>query len=272
MASKQADVVEVDEVAHLKSVIEKMEEERQREREQMKEQQIEWFERHKEMEVRMAKDPPQQQFNPPSPQVSVPITTAAVNEQISVQVEHVMRTESHRIRPFSGHQPRAGEVSFEDWSKQIDLLLGDDSVSDKNKRQRILSSLHSPALDLAIGMGNLSAAEIHDGLKDLYGSSANGVRLLQDFFTLRMKPGENATDYLQRLAVQMSRVVKKGGVSLSQENETVFTHFKSTCENDKLRQIMHVKYNSMNIPTVHDLIKEVRAVGRGIWVDKVQRG
>ena len=32
----------------------------------------------------MAKDPPQQQCNPPSPQVNVPITTAAVNEQISV--------------------------------------------------------------------------------------------------------------------------------------------------------------------------------------------
>ena len=51
MASKQADVVEVDEVAHLKSKIERMEEERQREHEQIKEQQSEWFECLKEMEA-----------------------------------------------------------------------------------------------------------------------------------------------------------------------------------------------------------------------------
>ena len=77
----------------------------------------------------------------------VPVT-AKDSEKINVQVEHIVRGDReqsfHRIRPFSGNDPKSGEVCYEEWSKQVELMMEDDGLSDKAKRQKILSSLHYP--------------------------------------------------------------------------------------------------------------------------------
>ena len=47
------------------------------------------------------------------------------------------------------------------------MMLEDDSVSEISKRQKILGRLHSPALDVAHNMGDISAAMIFKGLEGL---------------------------------------------------------------------------------------------------------
>ena len=87
------------------------------------------------------------------------------------------------VRSFSGHGPKSGEVSFEEWFKQVELVVEDDSLSEQGKRQKVLGSLHSSALDLARSLGpNATAQEICQIMERMYGSTANGVQLLHEFF------------------------------------------------------------------------------------------
>ena len=87
------------------------------------------------------------------PSLNVPLMgNDDLNGRISVQVEHVVRGDSFKIQPFSGNTPKHGEVSFNDWAKHIELMLEDESLSMRTKWQKLLGSLHSPALDIARGM------------------------------------------------------------------------------------------------------------------------
>ena len=136
------------------------------------------------------------------------------------------------------------------------MLLDDDTVSDNHKKQRILSSLHSPAADLARSMGDIPPCELFASLEGLYGITCNGVTLLQEFFTLHMEPSEAASDYLQRLSVKLGSVQCKGRVLSSQANETILTHFND----DRICHVLHVKFDHQSPPTLHELIREVKRV------------
>ena len=120
-----------------------------------------------------------------------------------------------------------------------------------------MNSLRSPALDFVKAMGEVSSREILEQLEAMYGCSSIGVKLLQDFFKMKRDPAESAADYLQRLGVQISKVARKGGVAADQRDQTLLTHFISTCDSEQLLQVLHVKYES-STPSQHDLLKEVR--------------
>ena len=192
-----------------------------------------------------------------SSSIQIPVT----EDRLNVQVEHIINGFNHRIKPFSGNVPKNGEATFEEWSKEIEIMFEDEASSERSKRQKLLNSLHCPALDLARTLGDLPAADIFRGLEDYFGSSVNGVKLLQEFFKSTMSSTETSTQYLQRLSIQLKKVVKRGGLRPDQEDESILTHFKSTCRDDKVRQILHVKYGSLaESPSIHDLIKEVKKV------------
>ena len=71
-----------------------------------------------------------------------------------VVVEHVIKTESQssyvsKIRTFLGRLPKPnGEVDYETWHTQVELLLSEPSSPDTQKVRKILESLLSPASDL----------------------------------------------------------------------------------------------------------------------------
>lgn len=81
-------------------------------------------------------------FNPPQVQ--------------KVIVEHVIGNESTslssappKICTFSGHIPRPnGEIDYETWHSQADLLLSDISLNDAYKVIKTLESLLRPAVDI----------------------------------------------------------------------------------------------------------------------------
>ena len=193
------------------------------------------------------------------PSLSVPLMgTDDLHERISVQVEHVVRGDAFKIQPFSGNAPKHGEVSFNDWAKQIELMLEDESLSLRAKRQKLLGSLHSPALDIARGMGSISVYEMFKSLEELYAPSINGVTLLQEFFQTKMLHGEQTIEYLQRLSVMLNKVVKNGGLQPTQVDGTLLTHFKSTCLNKHVVNSIHVKFDITNPPSLLQLIKEAK--------------
>lgn len=201
--------------------------------------------------------------NRPDSSINIPINQSG-QDAINVQVEHIVRSErdfiSHRLRPFSGNSPKGGEVDFEEWKRQIDLVLDDDSLSDKHKRQKILGSLHTPALDIARSLEETSAENLFKHLEELYGSTTNGPKLLHDFFRTTRGSQERLSDYLQRISVKLSKAAKKGAINEDQVNETLVTHFKSTCANERLTNVLHVKYDQRNPPSFQELMKEVNRI------------
>ena len=194
------------------------------------------------------------------PLLQVPIDCSSIAKQVKVQVEHLVRADANltigKIKAFSGSSVKPGEVKFDEWLRQVEGVL-EDGIPEKTRKQAIMNSLRSPALDFVKAMGEVSSREILEQLEAMYGCSSSGVKLLQDFFKMKRDPAESAADYLQRLGVQISKVARKGGVAADHRDETLLTHFISTCDSEQLRQVLHVKYES-STPSQHDLLKEVR--------------
>ena len=164
----------------------------------------------------------------------------------------------NKVRAFSGCSPKSGEVCFEEWARQAELLLNEDELTENAKSQALLRSLRSPALDFIRGVGKLTAEEIFTHVNELYGCSTSGVSLLKEFFLLKISANELPSNYLQRLNVQINKVLKRGGLAESYVNETLFTHFLNTCADEQLHQVLVMKYAGVVSPSPVDLLKEVR--------------
>ena len=193
--------------------------------------------------------------------ISVPINDPVLSDRIAVEVSHVIRSEgpaySTRVKPFSGLK-RGGEASYEEWAHQCEFILNDDAISERVKRMKITSTLLSPALDVIRSMGQTDSQGIFNAISELYGYSSNGTRLLQDFFKMSRSHSESATEYVQRLNVHMAKVVKKGGLRRDQADDTLLSHFKSTCSSPQIQQLLHGRYGGSTAPSIHVLLKEVR--------------
>lgn len=204
---------------------------------------------------------------PTPPTITIPVQGGAgVQQRINVEVQHTLggdRGGYYRVKPFSGvTPPKQGEGSFAEWTTQIRLILEDEAVTERGKRQRLLASLHSPALEIARGLGEaLSASELFAGLRKFYENTANGAVLLQQFFSMSQKSGESPSEYLVRLQLKMDDVVEKRGLQAAQVNETRLTHFRSSCSNDTLANLLQIKYGStQDSPSFTELMMEVKRV------------
>ena len=262
----------------LKERLSKVEDEMKEYMERLQEQQAEWERRFTEMDNIMtrlmgerrnpesesvpstesAQNPRVRNDSTPQnkPTVTVPLTPS--RDQVNIQVEHLVRSETNRIRPFSGNTPKGGESTFEDWAKQIELMLEDASLPAAAKKQKLLCSLHCPALDIARKQSGKSAEEIYCYLVEFYAPASNGVTLLSEYFSTCMKDQESNIDYIQRLSVMLDRVVKNGGLQEENVQRTLLTHFKSTCRDERVANAIHAKFTSDSPPSQLELIKEIR--------------
>ena len=188
----------------------------------------------------------------------IPLAGPDVNDKISVQVEHLVCGDSNRIRTFSGNQARQNENSFDEWAKEIELMLEDEGLSQRAKRQKLLGTLRSLALDIARGMGDISIYALFKNLGELYAPSTSCVRILQDFFRMTLKPGEGLIDYLQRLSVTLDKVVKRGGLQSDLVDDTLLSHFKTTCADDRVAHVLHVRFGAGTPPSLQQIVREVR--------------
>ncbi len=130
-----------------------------------------------------------------------------------VVVEHVIRNESahspmrqSQISTFSGRTPKPnGEVDYETWRTQVDLLLSDPSLSDSQKVRIILESLLSPAAEIVKPLGvksspssYLNQIESAFGIvEDLHRISIRQKRI-QELFATFLNLNQNAGENHQR--------------------------------------------------------------------------
>ena len=60
--------------------------------------------------------------------IQIPISEVS-RDAINVQVEHLVKSDRDhstlRLRPFSGNAPQSGEVDYEEWARQVELILED---------------------------------------------------------------------------------------------------------------------------------------------------
>ena len=103
-------------------------------------------------------------------------TVPLLQVQVKVQVQHLVRADTSltasNIRAFSGTSPKPGEL----W-KQAESMRQDDHISEVIKKQKLMGSLRSPALDLVKGMGEISSTEICRQLEVMYGCSSSGAKV-----------------------------------------------------------------------------------------------
>lgn len=155
-----------------------------------------------------------------------------------VVVEHVIRNESaqpyisqSKIRTFSGRAPKPnGEVDYEAWRTQVDLLLSDTYVTDSQKVRRILESLVGPAADMVKPLGTTSSPTAYiNQLESAFGVVEDGEELFAAFLSSNQNAGEKPSDYLFRLQTLLTRVISRGGVLLEDSNKHLLRQFCRGC-------------------------------------------
>lgn len=131
-----------------------------------------------------------------------------------VIVEHFIRSDAtpssfsqRRARTFSGWLTKPnGEVDYDAWRTQVDLLVNDVSLSDSQKVRRILESLLSPADDIVKPLGTNAPPE------SAFGVVEDGEKLFATFLGSNQNSGEKPSDYLNRLQTLLTKAISRGGV------------------------------------------------------------
>lgn len=144
---------------------------------------------------------PTSNAHPSGPPTSPPFLDESVVSPPHVQkviVEHFIRSDAtpssysqSRIRTFSGRLPKPnGEVDYDAWRTQVDLLLNDASLSDSQKVRRILESLLSPAADIvkSLGINALPGAYLTQ-LESAFGVVEDGEELFAAFLGSNQNSG-----------------------------------------------------------------------------------
>uniref|UniRef100_A0AAQ6IIC4 Paraneoplastic antigen Ma-like C-terminal domain-containing protein n=1 Tax=Anabas testudineus TaxID=64144 RepID=A0AAQ6IIC4_ANATE len=196
----------------------------------------------------------QNMFNPPQVQ--------------KVIVEHVIRSESAsptsphiRIRIFSGRTPRPnGEVDYETWRTQVDLLLCDPALNNAQKVRKILESLLSPAADIVkpLGVNSLPGLYITQ-LDSAFGVVEDGEELFAAFLSSNQNNGEKPSAYLNRLHSLLTRAISRGGASTENSNELILRQFCRGCWDQSLIIGLQLEHKKNNPPSFPELLLLLRS-------------
>lgn len=184
-------------------------------------------------------------------------------------VEHVMRAHealspmhsSFRLRPFSGKFPRPNsELDYETWRANVDLILTDPSMSDLHRTRKILDSLLPPATDVTKHVSPQALPSVYLQLLDsVYGSVEDGDELLAKFMITLQNQDEKPSNYLNRLQVALSAVVRRGGVVESERDRYLLKQFCRGCWNDGLISDLQLVQKAKAPPSFTELVLLVRA-------------
>ena len=185
-----------------------------------------------------------------------------------VVVEHVMRANeamspmhsSFRLRPFSGKFPRPNsELDFDTWRANVDLILTDPSMSDLHRTRKILDSLLPPATDVIKHVSPQALPSVYLQLLDsVYGSVEDGDELLAKFMGTLQNNDEKPSDYLNRLQVALSAVVRRGGIAESERNRYLLKQFCRGCWNDGLIADLQLERKTNAPPSFAELVVLIR--------------
>uniref|UniRef100_A0A674PIW3 CCHC-type domain-containing protein n=1 Tax=Takifugu rubripes TaxID=31033 RepID=A0A674PIW3_TAKRU len=182
--------------------------------------------------------------------------------------QHVMRANeamspthsSFRLRPFSGKIPRPNsELDYDTWRANVDLLLTDPSMSDLHRTRKILDSLLPPATDVIKHVSPQALASVYLQLLDsVSGSVEDGDELLAKFMGTLQNNEEKPSDYLNRLQVALSAVVRQCGIAEGERNRYLLKQFCRGCWNDGLIADLQLERRTSAPPSFAELVLLVR--------------
>ncbi|XP_077063831.1 uncharacterized protein LOC143715878 [Siphateles boraxobius] len=184
-----------------------------------------------------------------------------------VIVEHFIRSDStpssysqSRIRTFSGRLPKPnGEVDYDSWRTQVDLLLKDVSVSDSQKVRRILESLLSPAADIVKPLGTDATPQDYlTQLESAFGVVEDGEELFATFLGSNQNSGEKPSVYLSRLQTLLTKAVTRGGVSAVESGKYLLRQFCRGCWDQSLIIGLQLEHRKPNPPSFPELLLLLR--------------
>ncbi|XP_019727185.1 zinc finger CCHC domain-containing protein 12-like [Hippocampus comes] len=182
-----------------------------------------------------------------------------------VVVEHIVRNEptytSHtRIRTFSGRIPRPnGEVDYETWRSQVDLLLSDSSLTDAHKVRRILESLLSPASEIVKPLGVAAPPNAYvDQLESAFGVVEDGEELFTSFLCSNQNSGEKSSAFLSRLHSLLTRVISRGGAAATNADGLLLKQFIRGCWDQSLIIGLQLEGKKGSPPSFPDLLLMLR--------------
>ncbi|XP_028295989.1 paraneoplastic antigen Ma3 homolog [Gouania willdenowi] len=184
-----------------------------------------------------------------------------------VIVEHFIRSDStpssysqSRLRTFSGRLPKPnGEVDYDAWRTQVDLLLNDMSVSDSQKVRRILESLLSPAADIVKPLGTNATPQAYlTQLDSAFGVVEDGEELFATFLGSNQNSGEKPSVYLNRLQSLITKAISRGGVSAAESDKYLLRQFCRGCWDQSLIIGLQLEHRKNNPPTFPELLLLLR--------------
>ena len=204
----------------------------------------------------MSSNPPhlnESMFNPPHIQ--------------KVVVEHIMRSEpspssysQSRIRTFSGRLPKPnGEVDYDAWRTQVELLRCDSSLSENQKVRRILESLLSPAADIVRSLGtSASLSSYLEQLDAAFGVVEDGEELFATFLSSNQNSGEKPSAYLNRLQVLLTKAISRGGVAAKDSDKHLLRQFCRGCWDQNLIVGLQLEHQKSCPPSFPELLLLLR--------------
>lgn len=199
-----------------------------------------------------------------------------------VVVEHIIRNEPNstplahsKIRTFSGRLPRPnGEVDYETWRTQVDLLLSDSSLTDALKVRKILESLLSPASEVVKPLGVTASPSTYvTQLDSAFGVVEDGEELFTAFLGSNQNSGEKPSAFLTRLHSLLIRVISRGGASASNVNELLLKQFIRGCWDQSLIISLQLEAKKSIPPSFPELLLMLRTEEdrRSAKLDRMKR-
>lgn len=184
-----------------------------------------------------------------------------------VVVEHVIRNDSaplyagqSKIRTFSGRLPKPnGEVDYDAWKTQVELLLSDAHITDSQKVRRILESLVGPAADMVKPLGTIAAPHTYvNQLESAFGVVEDGEELFAKFLSSNQNAGEKPSDYLFRLQTLLTKVISRGGVLFEESDKYLLRQFCRGCWDHSLLIGLQLEQRKSNPPSFPELLLLLR--------------
>ncbi|XP_004715688.1 paraneoplastic antigen-like protein 6B [Echinops telfairi] len=151
-----------------------------------------------------------------------------------------------------GEEPGPGEEPFEAWLDHAgDMLQVWQSVSERERRRRLLEGLRGTALQLVHGLlaenPARSAQECLDALVQVFGDTDSEAATRLRCLTAQQRRGERLSAFVLRLEVVLQRAVEKGALA------------RAAADHLRLRQVLT---KATLIEPLDEALRKLRLVGR----------
>lgn len=169
-----------------------------------------------------------------------------------------------RLRLFSGTLPTpAGEEAFEHWLEHARLMVEESDCSAKEKRRRIMESLKGPALAVVKAVraaeSEVSPAACLEAIESAFGSAETGEDLYFAFRLLQQQPKEKLSDFLRRLELSLTKVVRRGGLPPDRVNRArVEQLLRGAVHSDMMMVQLRLRERKESPPSFLTLLSEIR--------------